>query len=115
MFASATALLVVDVQESFRHRPYWRDSDVPLFVARVQSLVNGAQSRNMPVVQVFHVEESGPFALESGHVVPLHDLTLTADAVFRKRSHSALIGEACLCKRNGYAHQYPISCSTGYS
>ena len=30
-----TALLVIDVQESFRHRPYWRDDDLPGFRARV--------------------------------------------------------------------------------
>lgn len=92
MSASATALLVIDVQESFRHRPYWRDSDVPSFIECLQSLIDGAQSRNIPVIQIFHVEDSGPFALESGHVVPLQDLSFTPDAVFKKRSHSALVG-----------------------
>lgn len=92
MSISATALLVVDVQESFRHRPYWRDADVPFFVERLQSLIAGAQSREIPVIQIFHVEESGPFSLESGHVVPLLDLFFTPDAVFQKRSHSALVG-----------------------
>jgi len=87
-----TALLVVDVQESFRHRPYWRDADVPAFVENVQKLIDGARSRNMPVLQIFHVEESGPFSMESGHVVPMEGISLTADAVFYKRSHSALIG-----------------------
>jgi len=87
-----TALLVVDVQESFRHRPYWTDSDVPFFVANLQKLIDGAVSRQIPVIQIFHVEESGPFSLESGHVVPLKQLTFTPDAVFHKRSHSALVG-----------------------
>ena len=87
-----TALLVVDVQESFRHRPYWRDSDVPSFLANLQSLIDGAKSRNVPIAQIFHVEESGPFSLDSGHVVPLHGLSFAPDAVFYKRSHSALIG-----------------------
>jgi len=90
--STTTALLVVDVQESFRHRPYWRDSDVPSFVGCLQSLIAGAQSRKIPVVQIFHIEDSGPFSPESGHVVPLQDLTFTPDAIFRKRSHSALIG-----------------------
>ena len=92
MFASATALLVVDVQESFRHRPYWRDSELPLFVESLRSLIGGAKFRNVPVVQIFHVEDSGPFSLESGYVVPLRELDSKSDAVFRKRSHSALIG-----------------------
>ena len=92
MLASATALLVIDVQESFRHRPYWCDSDLPCFVASLRSLIEGAQSRKIPVIQIFHVEDSGPFSLESGYVVPLRDLPFSPDAVFKKRSHSALVG-----------------------
>jgi nicotinamidase-related amidase len=92
MSMSATALLVVDVQESFRHRPYWSESDVPLFVKNLQSLTDGAQSCKIPVLQIFHVEDSGPFSRESGYVVPMQNLCFTPDAVFQKRSHSALIG-----------------------
>jgi nicotinamidase-related amidase len=92
MSASATALLVVDVQESFRHRPYWCDSELPLFVECLRALIAGAQARKIPVIQIFHVEDSGPFSLESGCVVPLRDLSFTPDAVFHKRSHSALVG-----------------------
>jgi nicotinamidase-related amidase len=92
MAISETALLVIDAQESFRHRPYWSDSDVPLFVQRLQALIDGAKSRKIPVVQIFHVEDSGAFSLTSGHVVPFAGLSFTPDAVFYKRSHSALIG-----------------------
>jgi nicotinamidase-related amidase len=87
-----TALLVVDAQESFRHRPYWRDDGVLAFSERLQALIDGAKLRYIPVLQIFHVEESGPFALGSGCVVPFAGLSLTPDAVFHKRSHSALIG-----------------------
>ena len=92
MAISETALLVIDAQESFRHRPYWSDSDVPLFVERLQALIDGARSRKIPVVQIFHVEDSGAFSLTSGHVVLFAGLSFTPDAVFYKRSHSALIG-----------------------
>ena len=92
MSASATALLVIDVQESFRHRPYWRNSDVPSFVESLQSLIDGAQSCKIPVIQIFHVEDSGPFSVKSGYVAPLQGVSLTPDAVFQKRSHSALVG-----------------------
>lgn len=61
MAISETALLVIDAQESFRHRPYWSDSDVPLFMERLQALIAGAKSRKIPVVQIFHVEDSGVF------------------------------------------------------
>ena len=87
-----TALLVVDAQESFRHRPYWSDHDVPLFLDRLQALIDGAKARDIPVVQIFHVEESGPFSAESGHVRTIDGLAITPDEVFHKRSHSALVG-----------------------
>ncbi|MCF4124538.1 isochorismatase family protein [Methylobacterium sp. SyP6R] len=92
-----TALLVIDVQESFRHRPYWDEADLPRFLDRQQALIDGAVAQNVPVVQVFHVEDSpvenpGPFSLASGHVRPLEPLRIAPDAVFHKRRHSALVG-----------------------
>jgi nicotinamidase-related amidase len=87
-----TALLVIDVQESFRHRPYWSDSDVPLFIVQLERLIAAAKSLDLPVVQIFHVEDSGPFSQASGYVVPFKELSFEPDAVFYKRSHSALVG-----------------------
>ena len=92
MSFSDTALIVIDVQESFRHRPYWSDADVPAFLARQQALIDGARARGIPVLQVFHVENDGVFALASGHVRTMEGLRIAADAVFHKRSHSALVG-----------------------
>ena len=92
MLAADTALLVIDVQESFRRRPYWSDSDVPSFLEHLEMLIDGAKSRNIPVVHIFHVEDSGVFSLASGYVVPLRKLSVAPDAVFYKRSHSALVG-----------------------
>lgn len=87
-----TALVVVDVQESFRYRPYWSPADVPAFLERLQGLVDGAQARRIPVLQVFHVESEGPFSLASGNIVTMAGLQITPTAVFHKGSHSALIG-----------------------
>jgi len=92
MSAADTALLVIDVQESFRHRPYWRDAGVALFAERQQSLIDGAKAAGIPIVQVFHVEERGPFAEASGLVEVLAPITIAADVVFRKHRHSALVG-----------------------
>ena len=92
MSASDTALLVIDAQESFRHRPYWSDADAPFFCERVQSLVDGAKAHAIPIVQIFHVEESGVFSLASGYVATLAPLKIAPDAVFHKRRHSALVG-----------------------
>jgi len=38
------------------------------------------------------VEESGAFSLASGNVRTLDGITIEPDAVFQKRSHSALVG-----------------------
>lgn len=89
---SDAALLVIDAQESFRHRPYYRDADVPAFTARLQALVDGAKAAGIPIVQIFHVGDSGPFSESSGFVTTLAPLAITPDAVFRKRRHSALVG-----------------------
>ena len=88
---SDVALLVIDVQESFRHRPFWSEADVPLFTERLQALIDGAVARGIPVLQVFHVGETGPFALDSGQVRTLAPVSIAPDAVFHKRRHSALV------------------------
>ena len=88
----STALLVVDAQESFRHRPYWNARDADRFVARLQALIDGAVARGIPVVQILHVEETGVFSLASGYVTTMSPIAITPDAIFHKRSHSALVG-----------------------
>lgn len=90
--APGTALVLVDAQESFRHRPYWSGADLPGFLSATQHLLDGAAAAAIPVAQVFHVEESGAFSLASGHVATLAPLRVRPDAVFHKRRHSALVG-----------------------
>ena len=92
MSKGQTALVVVDVQESFRHRAYWDDRDVPAFMERVQALIDGAKAQGMPVVQVLHVEGTGVFSAASGHVRTMEGVRVDADVRFEKRSHSALVG-----------------------
>jgi nicotinamidase-related amidase len=87
-----TALLVVDAQESFRHRPYWSDADAPDFVRNLQNLIDGCVVRNVPIVQIFHVEDEGAFALSSGHITTFESVKINPDVVFHKRYHSALAG-----------------------
>jgi nicotinamidase-related amidase len=92
MSHSRTALLVIDAQQSFEHRPYWDPSDAPAFLNRLQSLVDGAKARQIPVAQIFHVEESGAFSLESGYVTTMASLSIAPEVTFYKHRHSALIG-----------------------
>jgi len=90
------ALLVIDVQESFRQRPYFRPGELPAFLANVQSLIDRAAERGIPVVQVFHREPgedpANPFTAASGFVRAMPELALRADAVFHKQVHSAMFG-----------------------
>ena len=92
MSYSDTALIVVDAQESFRQRPYWSDADAPAYLARQQALIDGAKAQGTAVLQIFHVEDEGVFALASGFVKTMSGLSIAPDAVFHKRSHSALVG-----------------------
>jgi nicotinamidase-related amidase len=92
MSHSDTALIVVDAQESFRQRPYWSDADAPAYLAKQQALIDGAKARGIPVVQIFHVEDDGAFSFASGFVKTMSGLRIEPDAVFHKRSHSALVG-----------------------
>lgn len=87
-----TALIVIDAQESFRQRPYWRQEGVAAYIDRQQALIDGAKKAGVPVVQIFHVEDEGAFSEASGFVTTLAPLRIQADAVFRKRRHSALVG-----------------------
>jgi nicotinamidase-related amidase len=92
-----TALLVIDVQESFRQRPYFSATDLPAYLAAQNALIEACRARGVPVVRIFHVDApaqpSNPFALESGHVRPLEGLVaFEADATFHKSRHSALVG-----------------------
>jgi nicotinamidase-related amidase len=92
MAVSDTALLVIDVQESFRQRPYWTDSGATLFFGQVQALIDGAKKNGIPIVQVFHVEEDGVFSLASGYVKTLDEILIVPDVIFQKNRHSALVG-----------------------
>lgn len=87
-----TVLLVIDAQESFRHRAYFRNDELEPYLDRQQALIDGAKAAGIPVVQVFHVDPTGPFSEASGFVRTLAPLRIAPDAVFRKTRHSALVG-----------------------
>jgi nicotinamidase-related amidase len=90
------ALIVIDVQESFRQRPYFRADELPAFLSNVQSLVDRSRERGIAVVQVFHQEpgddRANPFTAASGFVRAMPELELRPDAVFHKQVHSAMFG-----------------------
>ena len=92
-----SCLVLIDAQESFRHRPYFTERDMPAWLAAQNALVEACTRNGVPIVRIFHVD--GPktaqnsFALESGHVRPIEGLApFDAAATFHKSRHSALVG-----------------------
>lgn len=92
-----TALLLIDVQQSFRARPYWRDDELPAYLDATHRLLDGAMARRIPIVRVFHSDgpdrADNPFAPASGLVRPLDGLQpFDAALTIEKHRHSALVG-----------------------
>ncbi|MEO8153727.1 MAG: isochorismatase family protein [Rhizobacter sp.] len=88
-----TALILIDVQQSFRHSPYWSDRELPAFLSHTNALVDGATSRGIPIVRILHMDGDKAFSLASGHVRPLDGLAPFRHAAeFHKNRHSALVG-----------------------
>lgn len=87
---SPTALLVIDVQESFFHREYWQEDDFPAFKAAISRLIAGCQQRHIPVVNVLHTDSDALFRLDSGLVKPMPFLQHTPQLTVHKHVHNAL-------------------------
>jgi len=92
-----SCLILIDAQESFRHRPFFRDDEVPAWLAAQNQLVEGFTAAGLPIVRVFHVDgpqvAGNPFALASGHVRPFDGLSaFDAALTVHKQRHSALVG-----------------------
>ena len=45
-FSSNTALLVIDVQQSFEHRPYWVEAETREFKTNIQQLIGFFEQSN---------------------------------------------------------------------
>lgn len=86
------ALLVIDVQESFRQRPSWELISDPEVAGKAARLVGHARAQGDLVVWVLHSEPGTGtvFDPELGHVRPLPGLDpLPGEPVLTKTSHNA--------------------------
>ncbi|WP_204301432.1 isochorismatase family protein [Actinoplanes campanulatus] len=86
------ALVVIDVQESFRARPLWATVSNPDVVKKTGQLVDAARAAGDRVIWVIHAEPGtgGVFDPESGYVRVVDDLTPAADEpVLTKTVHNA--------------------------
>src|ERR1019366_2318850 len=84
-----SALIIIDVQESFRQMPFWSEQDLPAFRDALLRLEAGCSKRGAPVVHIFHVGQAGAFTKESGFVRPLDWLPGTHAVSFDKHTHNA--------------------------
>jgi nicotinamidase-related amidase len=92
-----TALLVIDAQTSFVHRPYWHAGLAADYLTHQNALIDACTAQAVPIVRIFHTDgdnvASNPFAPASGHITPLSGLRdFQAAATFEKHRHSALVG-----------------------
>ncbi|MGW2186366.1 cysteine hydrolase family protein [Streptomyces sp. NPDC001719] len=87
-----SALLVIDVQESFRQRPNWAAVSNPGIVGQVDRLVAAARSKGDLVVWVLHHEPGtgNVFDPALGFTCPIDGLEpLEGEPVLTKTSHNA--------------------------
>lgn len=107
------ALVVIDVQESFRQLPLWPAVSNPEVVAQVTRLVDAARARAELVVWVLHAEPGSGTVFDpaTGHVRLIDGLSpVAAEPVLTKSSHNAFtttglqqiltrhgIGEVVIC------------------
>jgi nicotinamidase-related amidase len=86
------ALIVIDVQESFRQRPLWATLNNPALIGNVRRLVEAARAGGEVVVWVLHAEpgSGGLFDPANGHVRVVDELEPAKDeVVVTKTSHNA--------------------------
>jgi nicotinamidase-related amidase len=87
-----TALVVIDVQESFRQRPNWAAVSNPDIVGQVSRLVEASRANGDLVVWVLHSEPGtgGVFDPALGHVHLIDGLApAEGEPVVTKTSHNA--------------------------
>jgi nicotinamidase-related amidase len=117
-----SALIVIDVQESFRQRHYWPSfgdargqAEVTQYIENQNKLIEAALAQKLPIIRVLHQDapdvHSNPFSMSSGFVKPMEGLApFEASATFVKHVHSAAVGTNLLpwLKTNGI-HKVIIS------
>lgn len=85
-----TALIVIDVQQSFEHMPFWSDEGLAEYQGKQNALIAYARSQSWPVVFIYH-QSRGAFSLGSGLLESMNWVDRqTDDPIFYKRVHNAL-------------------------
>jgi nicotinamidase-related amidase len=86
-----SALIVIDVQDSFKARPYWDRRNNPDFERNVERLIASYRDAGLPVVFFLHYDdEPGPFERNGEHYKLMDFLSPRADEpLYEKTTHNA--------------------------
>ena len=87
--SASTALLIIDVQPSFEHMPYWPSGQLQPFQQALLKLQAGCCQAGVPVVHIFHIDNDPPFRSDSGLIRPMDWLPGQPAARFDKHVHNA--------------------------
>src|SRR5580704_18087178 len=88
----SSALIVIDVQDSFLQQPIWAVSSNPGIAGRAAALADAARDRGEDVIWVLHAEpcSGGPFDPARRHVRLMDGLAARpGEPVLTKTSHNA--------------------------
>lgn len=89
-----TALLLIDVQQSFTQRDYWQPENTRDWRDAQRRLLDLAQEHQVPVARVYHTEPNSgtPFDPVNGLIRPLDGFDDSAETTFYKTVHNAFTG-----------------------
>lgn len=86
-----TVHLAIDIQNNFYHAPYWVEDGFEEFKANEIELLRGLKERDIPTLQIIHVEPSSDaWGKQSGNNVPMDFMPADLDGIFEKNIHNAL-------------------------
>ncbi len=84
-----SALLIIDVQQSFEHMPYWPSGHASPFQQALLKLEAGCRQAHVPVEHLFNIDNDRPFRADSGLIRPMDWLPGQPAARFDKHVHNA--------------------------
>ncbi|ALM52542.1 isochorismatase family protein [Halomonas huangheensis] len=89
-----TALLLIDVQQSFTQRDYWQPEETRGWCDAQRRLIDLAHTSGIPLVRIYHTEPASgtPFDPSHGLIRPLAGFDDPAQTTFYKTVHNAFTG-----------------------
>lgn len=86
------ALFVIDAQQSFRHRPYFKEKQAQPYFQAQQALIDSAKVQGFAIVQILHIDDDIEFTRHSGLARTIDGINIAPDIIIEKSRHSAFVG-----------------------